>query len=112
MKPKRYRYSKIFRAIFTFVGFVYNEIIHKEDVIFIFLKMTHKRVKCPACGGRNRLLKDFYKGTVRDLDVGPKDCYITFLENKLKCKCGFRGYEKLDFSRPYSRCTIRFEKYV
>jgi hypothetical protein len=84
MKPKRYRYSKIFRAIFTFVGFVYNEIIHNEGAIFIVLKRTRKRVKCPACGGRNRLLKDFYKGTVRDLDVCPKDCYLTFFETKLK----------------------------
>jgi transposase len=110
--PKRYRYSKIFRAIYSFLGFVYNEIIHKEDVIFIFLKRTHKRGKCPSCGRRNRLSKEFYKRTVRDLGVGPKDCYITFFENKLRCKCGFRGFEELDFVRPYSRCTKRFEEFV
>lgn len=112
MKPKRYRYSKIFRAIYTFLGFVYNEIIHKKDVIFIFLKRTHKRGKCPSCGRRNKLSKEFYKRTVRDLDISTKNCYITFFENKLRCKCGFRGFEKLDFVRPYSRCTIRFEEYV
>ena len=110
--PKRYRYSKIFRAIYSFLGFVYNEIIHKEDVIFIFLKRTHKKGKCPSCGRRNRLSKEFYKRTVRDLGVGPKDCYITFFENKLRCKCGFRGFEELDFVRPYSRCTKRFEEFV
>lgn len=112
MKPKRYQYSKIFRAIFSFVGYVYNTIIHKADVVFMFLRRTHKTARCPQCGRRNQLSDEFYKRTIRDLNLGPKDCYITYWENKLMCRCGFRGFEKLNFVRPYSRCTIRFEEYV
>jgi transposase len=38
--------------------------------------------------------------------------YITFEENKVYCKCGFKGNEKLDFVEAYSRCTVRFEEYI
>jgi transposase len=30
----------------------------------------------------------------------------------LKCVCGSRGFKEIDFVRPYSRYTIRFEEYI
>jgi len=112
MNAKRYKYSKIFRALYTFLGFVYHEIVDSEDVISIHLRRTRKTATCPRCGRRNELTDDFYPRTIRDLDLSSKRCYISFHENKVDCLCGFRGYEKLDFVRSYSRCTIRFEEYV
>lgn len=112
MKPKRYKYSKIFRDIYNFPGFRYSQIINKEDVVFIFLERTWKTAICPSCGRRNPLTTESYKRTIRDIDLSSKQCYITFFENKIRCKCGFSGYEKLKFTRPYSRHTIRFEVYV
>lgn len=112
MKRKRYKYSKLFRDIYKFRGYNYNEIIIKEDLIHIFLKRTRKTATCRNCGRRNPIGLESYKRTVRDLDLGTKKCYITFYEEKLKCICGSRGYEDIHFVRPYSRCTIRFEKYV
>ena len=112
MKTKRYRYSKIFRAIYTFLGFIYCNIVYNGDTIFLHLRRTHKRAKCPKCGRRNKLTGESYQRMVRDLDLSTKQCCIFFHENKINCKCGFRGYEKLDFVRPYSRYTIRFEEYV
>jgi len=112
MKKKRYKYSKFFRALFTFAAFTYNEIVDKDDVVFIHLKRKRKTCICPDCGRRNKPTKESYKRTVRDLGMSSKDCYLTFFESKIRCRCGFRGYEKLDFVRPYSRCSVRFEKYA
>lgn len=112
MKRKRYNYSKLFRDIYKFRGFTYNEIIIKDDVVHIFLRRTRKTATCRNCGRRNPINLESYKRTIRDLDLGTKKCYITLFEEKLKCVCGSRGYEEIDFVRPYSRCTIRLEKYV
>jgi len=112
MKAKRYKYSKIFRALYTFLGFIYHEIVDHDDTIFIYLRRTRTTATCPRCGRRNELTDDYYPRTVRDLDLSSKRCYISFHENKVDCICGFRGYEKLSFIRPYSRCTTRFEEYV
>lgn len=112
MKRKRYKYSKLFRDIYKFRGYTYNEIIIKDDVVHIFLRRTRKTAICSNCGRRNPLRGDSYKRTVRDLDLGTKKCFITFFEEKLRCVCGFRGYEDLNFARSYSRCTIRFEEFI
>ena len=112
MKRKRYNYSKLFRDIYKFRGFTYNEIIIKDDVVHIFLRRTRKTATCRNCGRRNPINLESYKRTIRDLDLGTKKCYITLFEEKLKCVCGSRGYEEIDFVRPYSRCTIRLEKYA
>jgi len=112
MGAKRYKYAILFRTIFVFRGFVYNEFIQKEDIIHIFLKRKRKTATCPNCGRRTNLTTEYYKRTVKDLNIGILECYITFHQNKVHCKCGFRGHEKLSFVRPYSRCTIRYEQFV
>ena len=112
MKTKRYKYSKVFKDIYKLRGFKYNQIINENDVIHIFLKRTRKTATCPNCHRRNPLGDESYKKTVRDLDLGPKRCYLTFFEEKLNCLCGFRGFEEIGFTRSYARCTIRFEQYV
>jgi transposase len=112
MKAKRYRYAILFRTIFVFRGFVYNEFIQKEDVIHVFLKRIRKTATCPNCGKRTNLTGEEYIRTVKDLNISTFECFVTFHQNKVYCKCGFRGHEKLSFVRPYSRCTIRYEQYV
>ena len=112
MTPKRYPYSKLFRAIYTFIGFTYSNIIDNGDNLQILLRRTNKTGRCPACNRRVRFSDDWYKRTVRDLDFVNKRCYLTFFENKIHCSCGFRGFEKLSFTRLYSRCSIRFEEYI
>jgi len=110
MKPKRYNYSKLFHDLYSFRGFKYREILIKEDVVHIFLRRTRKTATCRNCRRRNRLIGEQYKRTIRDIDLGLKKCYITFFEEKLFCRCGFRGYEELSFVRSHSRCTNRMEE--
>lgn len=81
-------------------------------MIVIGLERTRRTATCPKCGRRCPLTKEYYPRLVRDLNVSTKRCYISFLENKIYCLCGFRGNEKLEYVRPYSRCTIRFEEFI
>jgi len=112
MKPRRYKYSEVFRGLYTFLGYVYTSFANRIDVLHIGLKRTRQTATCPKCGRRCPLTNDYYPRIVRDLDIGNKQCYISFQENKINCLCGFRGNEKLEFVRPYSRCTIRFEEFI
>jgi len=34
-------------------------------------------------------------------------CYVSFKQKKIRCKCGFRGLERLDFVDNYARVTVR-----
>jgi len=112
METKRYKYSKLFKDIYTFRGFKYSKIENKRDYVHIYLKRTRKTAFCRKCGKRNRIGNESYTRAIYDLDLGPKKCYITFSEVKIHCRCGHRGYEAIDFTRPYSHCTKRFEEYV
>lgn len=112
MKTTRYTFSKLFEAIYTFRGFKYTTIEQKGDQIHISLKRKWKMGICKNCGKRTKFLKESYQRTIRDLDLGPLTCYISFKEHKLHCSCGYRGFETIFFCRPYTRCTIRYEEYI
>ena len=68
--------------------------------------------KCPRCGSVHCHIEEKYTRIARDLDLRHKLCYIKFEENKIRCSCGYRGIEYLDFIRPYSRCTRLLEEEV
>ena len=112
MRARQYEYSQVFRSIYTFPGYKLSGIIDKGDHIFVSLSKIHKTTKCPYCGRRIKISKEFYQRILRDLDIGPKQAFLSFNEHKLDCPCGFRGFERLDFVETYSRATIRFEEYV
>jgi transposase len=112
MKTTRYTSSKLLKAIYTFRGFTYTSIEGMADQINITLKRTWKMGICRNCGKRTKILKESHQRTVRDLDLGPMTCYLTFNEHKLHCSCGYRGFETIYFSRSYARCTIRYEEYI
>jgi transposase len=112
MIPKRYNFNKLIRSIYRFLGFVISGYTLIDDSVIIHLKRKWRKVQCPGCGRRIYPTSKVYERKVRDLDLGPYTAYINFTEFKLRCKCGFEGYEKFDFIRPYSRYTIRFEDYV
>jgi transposase len=57
-------------------------------------------------------LETEYERTVRDLDLGERQCYLRFFQKKIRCKCGYRGLEKLDFVAKSRRVTKRMETYI
>ena len=112
MKRKRYKYAKAFRALFKFAGFRLSGIEDTNDEIHVLISHIRTTALCPHCGKRCTLLSEKYSRRIRDLDISFKKCYITFNEHKINCQCGFRGFEKNDFVRPFSHQTIRFEELV
>jgi transposase len=108
----RLKLSPIFRNMFDFHGYKLCDVNDDERGITLFLTCTRKTGDCPECGKRCTFIEDTYTRTIRDLDLGPKKCFIVFDERKIRCRCGYRGVEKLTFVDKYSLHTIRFEEYV
>jgi transposase len=48
---------------------------------------------------------------VRDIDFRDK-CILVFPQAKIRCTCGYRGVESLDFIDKHTLCTKRFEESV
>jgi transposase len=83
-----------------------------EKTLYVTLSTKRKTGLCPVCGKRCKNIETTFGRWIRDRDVYDYKCYILFPERKIKCRCGYRGIEKLEFVDPYSRCTIRMEEYV
>ncbi|MEA3487813.1 MAG: transposase family protein [Euryarchaeota archaeon] len=98
--------------MFDFRGYKLCDVTEDEQGITLFLTCTRKTCDGPECGKRSSFIEDTYTRTIRDLDLGPKQCFIVFDARKIRCRCGYRGVEKLDFVDKYSLHNIRFEEYV
>lgn len=101
-----------FKDLYRFKGFKFYESYIESDHILIVLKRTSKTGKCPCCHKRCRYIHDKRKRRIRDLDVADSKVYIQFESFQLDCKCGYNGYEELEFCEEYSRYTRRFEERV
>lgn len=98
--------------LFDFTGFKFFESWIVEEGVLVELKRTTKTAKCPDCKVRcNRVIEKFTK-KVRDLDIGQMKCFLEFEYRKINCRCGYRGYEHLEFVNKYSRCSKRLEEKV
>ncbi len=96
--------------MYRFKGFKITG-ISLDDLIVVSLGRTRNRPRCPVCGKRCRP-ESVYTRTVRDFDLAGRPCYLEFPEFKVNCRCDHRGMEQLDFIRPYSHCTRRYEDWV
>jgi transposase len=105
-------FAPIVRRLFHFKGYKLCLADLEDDTITLTLECTRKTGDCPVCGRRCRSIEDTYTRVVRDLDAWGCESFIRFPERRIKCACGFRGFEGLDFVDSYSRCTRRFEEYV
>ena len=120
MNCKRYSILDLFKKRYNYSGFKLGKAWYceeededmVEDFVLVFLERTRATCDCPRCGGRVRTIEDEYERMIRDLDVQGTGCYVVFTERKIRCRCGYRGVEKLGFVRPYSRCTKSFEHVV
>lgn len=104
--------SVVFRKLFDFTVYKLDDVTLENDEITISIKRTRKTSDCPECDRRCPNIEEEYERRVRDLDISGKKCFIEFIERKIKCNCGYRGIEKLDFVDKYARQTKRFEEYV
>jgi transposase len=108
----RMKLSPLFRNLFNFRGYTLCDLSEDKHRVTLVLDRTRATADCPVCGKRCSSIEDTYTRRIRDLDLGPKQCYLAFTERKIRCRCGYRGVEKLDFVDKYSPYTKRFEDYV
>jgi transposase len=108
----RLKLSPLFRNLFKFRGFKLYDLREDKHQVTLVLDRTRRTADCPVCGKQCSSIEDTYTRRIRDLDLGPKQCYLIFTERKIRCRCGYRGVEKLDFVDKYSPYTKRFEDYV
>ncbi|MEA3515203.1 MAG: ISL3 family transposase [Nanoarchaeota archaeon] len=101
----------VLRNLFPFKGYKVF-VFENEKSIFLELKSCRKCGICPCCNKRTSNVEAEYERTVRDLDLGERQCYLTFSQKKIRCICGYRGLEKLDFVEKSRRVTKRMETYI
>lgn len=80
--------------------------------ILVGLKTRRKTGTCPKCGKRSSNIEFEFDRLIRDLDVAGKSCFLSFWQKKIRCSCGYRGIERLDFVDKLRRVTKRMETYV
>ena len=111
MNPKRSKYETVFKNLFFFNGYKITDLEDTENQVLVTLERI-RSPKCPHCGSELSHIEETYIRIVRDLNLRQKQCHIKFEENKIRCSCGYRGIEYLDFVHPYSRCTRLLEEEV
>lgn len=98
--------SVFLKSLFPFKGFK-PCVLKLESDIIIGLESLRLTGTCPKCGNLCRNIECEYERLIRDLNLAERECYLRFKQKKIRCKCGFRGLEKLDFVAKYDRVTTR-----
>lgn len=98
--------TSFLKSLFPFKGYKLC-VLDAEKDIQIGLQHLRKTCSCPICGKWSSNIEEDYKRRIRDLDLAERRCYLHFKQRKIRCKCGYRGMEKLDFVAKYDRVTTR-----
>lgn len=99
------------KNLFPFKGYKFC-VLECENHVVLELKSRRKCGICPSCDKRTSNVEAEYERRVRDLDLAELKCYLKFTQKKIRCKCGYRGLEKLDFVAKSRRVTKRMEAYI
>ncbi len=103
--------KEVLRELYKFEGFSFRDIC-KEISVIIQLKKKGKTGICPVCNKKRRKVIEIKTRKVRDMNVNKEKCYIVFNSFRIKCKCGYRSMEKLDFVLPNEMITERFAEQI
>src|SRR3989344_4703476 len=105
------RGKEVLKELYNFEGFSFNE-IYKQNSVIIKLKKNGKTGVCPVCNKNRRKAIEVRQRTVRDMNFGDEKCFISFNVYRIRCNCGYRSMEKLDFVLPDEVITERFANYI
>jgi transposase len=103
--------KSVLKNLFPFKGYKVF-VLKNENCVLLGLKSRRKCGICPSCGKRCRRVETDYERTVRDLDLAHLKSFLRFSQKKIRCKCSYRGMEKLDFTSKSRRVTKRMETYI
>ena len=98
--------NSFLKSLFPFNG--YKPCVLKlETELIIGLESRRVTGTCYKCSKLCSNIECEYERHIRDLDLAEMKCYVSFKQKKIRCKCGFRGLERLDFVDNYARVTVR-----
>ncbi len=103
--------SCIVKNLFPYKGYKFF-VLENGNCILIGLESRRICGRCPCCNKRCRDVEAEYERTVRDLDLAHRECFLRFRQKKIRCSCGYRGLEHLDFVAKSRRVTKRMETYI
>lgn len=103
--------NSFLKNLFPFKGYKLCVLEAEEDIL-VGLMSRRKTGTCPLCGKRCSNVEHLYERQVRDLDLAEQRCFLRFKQKKIRCKCGYRGLEKLNFIDKSKRVTSRFAQRV
>ncbi len=103
--------NSLLNNLFCFKGYKFFVFSVGESII-IELKSRRKCGICPKCNKRTSFVENEYKRTIQDLPMSGKSCFLQIPQKKIRCSCGYRGLEKLDFLTKSRRVTKRMETYI
>lgn len=98
--------------LFDFEHYKLLDFFVTSNEVRVYIQNTRKTGTCPKCNKQRRPVEDEYERCIRDLDISGKVCFIYFIEYKIRCPCGYRGIEKVDFVDKYNPYSKRFEEFV
>lgn len=103
--------NSVLKNLFPFKGYKLC-VLETEKCVLIGLMSRRKTGTCPLCGKRCSNVEQLYERKIRDLDLAEAKCYLLFQQKKIRCKCGYRGLEKLDFVDKSRRVTARLAQKI
>lgn len=103
--------NSLLRNLFPYKGYKFFVVKNEVDIL-IRLNSRRKCGICPHCGKRCSSVETDFVRTIRDLDLAGHHCFLEIPQKKIRCKCGYRGLEKLDFVSKSKRVTKRLETSV
>lgn len=103
--------KEVLRELYNFEGFSFRDIC-KEISVLIQMKRNGKTGVCPVCNKKRRKAIEVRQRKIRDMNFGYEKCFIVFEAYRIKCKCGYRSMEKLNFVLPSEMITERFANHI
>lgn len=86
------------------------EVVEKK--VFLYLERESHPI-CPKCECEHMgAIKDRREQVIKDLPAFEKQVFLYVQKERFKCKCGFSGYEKIEWLSRYSRTTNRLNKWL
>jgi transposase len=94
-------------------GYRYVRTEYVEGGVVFTIVQDPKRCRCPACGGRNIILKGGVTRRFRGLPIGGKKATFVFRVPRIKCRdCNVVRQTALGFADPRRTYTRSFAQYV
>lgn len=98
---------------FDIRGYRYVRTEYVEGGVVFTIAQDPKTCRCPACGGRNTLLKGGVVRRFRTLPIGSKKVTLAFRVPRIKCRdCNVIRQTPIGFADPRRSYTRSFAQYV